>query len=40
MIQFTFVNSWRLLSTRFKVAELNVVLGIVKIQGYKFKSAN
>ncbi len=40
MIQFTFINSWRLLNTTFKVVEMDVVLGMVKIQGYKFKSAN
>lgn len=40
MIHFTFVNSWRLLNARFKVVEMDVVLGTVKIQGYKFKSVN
>jgi hypothetical protein len=40
MIHFTFVNSWRLLNTRFKVVEMDVVLGMVKVQGYKFKSVN
>jgi hypothetical protein len=40
MIHVTFVNSWRLLNIRFKIVEMDVVLGMVKIQGYKFKSIN
>jgi len=28
------------LNTRFKVVEMDVVLGMVKVQGYKFKSVN
>jgi hypothetical protein len=40
MIHFTFVNPWRLLNTRFKVVEMDVVLGMAKIQGYKFKCVN